>query len=354
MGSKLVEADLCGGVIQIDVGESKTPFDVHLELLCTCSPYFESQFQKRFEEAIPESFIHFPDDDPQVFAQVIMWMYRGSGALQVLENKKLDFLARLWILAEKLQMTDLENWMMAICHQRVKETPANFVGKETVSYIYAHALPESPLRRLVVDIWVRTATPEYFQKEKEGLPRQFLEEVCAELIGQRGATKLAPIQPPAPKSSSPASSRPLADHRDGSGPDRDPTETKRNAGQETMNSSKPKIQNPSEIRSNASEQTMNSSKPKIQNSTEVRRNASEDWIFSSKPKAQDPSEIRYNASEDRMNSRKLKIPHSRAKPKPRVLLPSASPELPQSPVDTQVLAESYQSECLGLVDVIKL
>ncbi|KAJ5123782.1 hypothetical protein N7448_009879 [Penicillium atrosanguineum] len=86
MRSKLVESDLSGGVIKIDVGVSKVPFDVHLELLCACSPYFESLFQQRFKQALSDEVLCFPDDDPPVFAQLILWMYRGNDSLETLKE----------------------------------------------------------------------------------------------------------------------------------------------------------------------------------------------------------------------------------------------------------------------------
>lgn len=88
-------SDLSGGAVQIDVGGTRTPFDVHLELLCTCSPYFDGLFHRRFDEAITEPVIHLPDEDPHVFAQVIMWMYRGDSSLEALGGKKTEFLVQL-------------------------------------------------------------------------------------------------------------------------------------------------------------------------------------------------------------------------------------------------------------------
>ncbi|KAJ5798384.1 uncharacterized protein N7503_007680 [Penicillium pulvis] len=173
-------SDLSGGIVQIDVGESNTPFDVHLELLCTCSSYFDNKFSSRCDEAITEPFIFFPDDDPQVFAQIILWMYRGDNSVEELKSKELDFLIRLWILAGKLEMKDLQKLVMAICEKK-----SGHMGQDTVNYIYSHTLPESQMRRLAVDIGVRSATTKDFEKEKGKFSRPFLEDLCAELIKKR-------------------------------------------------------------------------------------------------------------------------------------------------------------------------
>lgn len=166
--------------MQIDVGESNTPFDVHLELLCTCSSYFDNKFSSRCDEAVAEPFLCFPDDDPQVFAQVILWMYRGDSSVEELQSKELDFLVRFWILAGKLEMKDLQKLVMGICEKR-----SEHMSQDTVKYIYSHTLPESQMRRLAVDIGVRSTTPDDFEKEKGEFSRPFLEDLCAELIKER-------------------------------------------------------------------------------------------------------------------------------------------------------------------------
>ncbi|KAJ5381707.1 uncharacterized protein N7496_004135 [Penicillium cataractarum] len=177
--------DLSSVVVQIDVGETKTSFDVLLELLCTYSPYFDDLFFKRFEEAIAEPCIFFPDDDPQVFAQIILQMYRGESSLEALGCKKMEFLVWLWIMAVKLEMADLENLVMAICKQKADQKPTAILARDTVNHIYSHTLPQSPMRGLAVDIWARSATTKSFEEKKGGVSQPFLEDLCTELITQR-------------------------------------------------------------------------------------------------------------------------------------------------------------------------
>lgn len=179
------DRDLSGGVIKIDVGVSKVPFDVHLELLCACSPYFESLFQQRFEQALSDEVLCFPDDDPPVFAQLILWMYRGNDSLEALKGKKMDFLVRLWILASKLEMAEFQNSVIMVCTAKTDDSPTGLMSHETVRYIYSHTLPQSPLRCLAVDIWMRKSTSERFDRWQEELPRPFLEALCRGFIKER-------------------------------------------------------------------------------------------------------------------------------------------------------------------------
>lgn len=174
--------------MKIEIGVSKTPFDVHLELLCTCSPYFESLFQHRYDLVLADEVISFPTEDPQVFAQLNFWMYRGEGCIVLLEGKKVDFLTRLWILAGDFKMAKLQNSVMVVCKRKAETSPVGLMGVDTINYIYSNTLAQSPMRRLAVDIWVRSSSTECFEKRQEELPRDFLEDLCIEFIKGREST----------------------------------------------------------------------------------------------------------------------------------------------------------------------
>lgn len=154
-----------------------------MELLCSCSPYFESLFQSRYDEAITEPLV-LPDEDPQVFAQVILWMYRGDYP-EALGSKKMEFLVRLWILAGNLEMPSLQNLVMGVCVQRYNKNPMSTMDQDIVNHIYSHTLPESPMRCLAVDVWVGKVNTKTFQEKKGELSRHFLEDLCAELIKRK-------------------------------------------------------------------------------------------------------------------------------------------------------------------------
>ncbi|OQE46676.1 hypothetical protein PENCOP_c001G00955 [Penicillium coprophilum] len=191
MNSHLVKADLSGGIVKIDVGETNTPFDVHMELLCNCSPYFDNLFQRRFDQPLTEQVISFPDDDPQIFAQVILWMYRGNDSLDLVADEKLGFLVRLWILAGNFEMIDLQNQVMLVCKKRVDES-LGILGVDTINYIYSHTLPQSPMRLLAVDVWVQRSTTKGFGTRQEEVPRPFLEDLCHGFIKEREKSDLPP------------------------------------------------------------------------------------------------------------------------------------------------------------------
>ena len=173
---------LAGGITHINVGQAEIPFDVHLELLCDCSPYFDTLYNNRtVDKNTTKKPISFPDDDPAVFAELVSWMYRGELSPNL---PSIFFLFQLWVLAAELRIQDLQDLTFSHCKQKV--TPGAVFGNETVNYVYNNTLPGSPLRHLVVDIWAQNGTRERFSCHREKLPRAFLEDFCAAMIERDG------------------------------------------------------------------------------------------------------------------------------------------------------------------------
>lgn len=132
---------------------------------------------------------------------------------------------------------------MAICKQKADQKPTAVLGQDKVNYIYSHTLPQSPMRRLAVDIWARSATTKTFEKKKGGLPRPFLEELCAELITQKETTGLTTNQPLFPDPEDRYRSRywPVTDREGEVLPPREPVELRHTASRAQLESRKFKI-----------------------------------------------------------------------------------------------------------------
>ncbi|KAE8423713.1 hypothetical protein BDV36DRAFT_290379 [Aspergillus pseudocaelatus] len=170
---------LTAGIARISVGTGDTPFDVHLELLCDHSPHLDDVYADRALKPITELPIRFPDDNSDVFSVLIGWMYRGQIAVKPSPQSVL-FLIKLWILAGKFEMVELQNNVISLCKARIDD--------HTIHYVYSHTLPKSPLRLLVVDTWVRNATKSRFLG-RDNPPREFLEELCCALIEWKEGSK---------------------------------------------------------------------------------------------------------------------------------------------------------------------
>src|SRR5436853_4538728 len=102
---------LSGGIASINVGPDEVPFDAHIELLCSSSPFFEHALNGRFIEAETKT-VPLSDDDPDAFAEFLSWLYRDK----IFETNKSPGwleLSKLWILADMLGVPTLQNEVMA-------------------------------------------------------------------------------------------------------------------------------------------------------------------------------------------------------------------------------------------------
>ncbi|OJJ68869.1 hypothetical protein ASPBRDRAFT_132287 [Aspergillus brasiliensis CBS 101740] len=178
-------------MVQINVGANETPFDVHVELLCSCSPYFNSLFGNRTEEPIPSDPICFRDEDPDVFAELLAWVYYGDTPADLPSRAGIPFLLQLWILAGKYEIPRLQNQVIHLCRAAMDKNPSETLSHDNINYVYAHTLPESPLRLLLIDNWAREATQEDVMSRPKSLPYPFLEDLCRALIERKGNTNHA-------------------------------------------------------------------------------------------------------------------------------------------------------------------
>lgn len=193
---------LSAGIAHINVGPQHTPFDVHLELLCECSPYFDAVCKDRFRSGVTEGPpIIFPAEDPDVFAEIVSWMYRGALAPDLESRCQVIFLFQLWVLAGKFQISALQNSAFAMCERKIDNNRKSVLSAATVSYVYARTDPGASPRQLVVDTWAKSATVLEYARQKDTFPRDFLEDLCGKLIANMELTREpTPVEgrPPVP------------------------------------------------------------------------------------------------------------------------------------------------------------
>ncbi|KAL3457297.1 hypothetical protein BJX64DRAFT_20384 [Aspergillus heterothallicus] len=183
MAKSLGKFTLSAGIARINVGEAQTPFDVHVELLCDKSPFFNNLYRDRTVSTIPEVPISLPDADPDVFAEIISWMYQGQLNNELSYQSRLTFLFELWVLAEKFEIPALQNQVITFCKTRVEtKTNTALPTIQTIEYAYTKTKPFSPLRRFLVDVWIWRGTAVAFAKRKDDLPRAFVEDLCEALL----------------------------------------------------------------------------------------------------------------------------------------------------------------------------
>ncbi|KAF7114911.1 hypothetical protein CNMCM5793_000681 [Aspergillus hiratsukae] len=84
----------------------------------------------------------------------------------------------------QLEIPELQNAAMSLCKKRLDNKLRAVPTADTVNFVYTDTRLGSPLRRLVVDVWMRRATMQWYLVRKDELPREFLEDLCGKLIGR--------------------------------------------------------------------------------------------------------------------------------------------------------------------------
>lgn len=147
---------LSGGIASLNVGTPGTPFDVHLELLCDSSPHFNSLFNDRFA-TVPPATVRLPDDDPDTFTEFLNWVYYGTIFQNQLHPPWIE-LFRLWVLADKFEVPELQNLVVTRCKKKLDYQKNGVLATNTINYVYNNTVPGSPLRQMTVDTFAQRAT----------------------------------------------------------------------------------------------------------------------------------------------------------------------------------------------------
>ena len=137
--------------VTLIVGESQTVFQLHEKELFEVSTFFEAAFNSKFKES-SERTMTLPEDDVETFEEFAEWLYRRSYAISPasLPGPRFMALLKLFVLADKYQVTDLKNIV-------TEKMFASAKNRETVpstgeiAYAYAHTVQSSGIRRLLAD-----------------------------------------------------------------------------------------------------------------------------------------------------------------------------------------------------------
>ncbi|KAL8669248.1 MAG: hypothetical protein Q9168_006148 [Polycauliona sp. 1 TL-2023] len=167
-------------VVAVLVGPEKTPFYIHKGLLCSKSAFFRAAFEGSFREA-SEKQIYLEEENPEVFQHYAAWIYSpqlesfGGATMTGLD---MDGYCRLYLLAEKLSTDALQN--MALDKISINGI-VQFATISTIQHVYENTLPESRLRKLLVDL----QSYQYFLTPNDvNLPAEFLHQVATVCINR--------------------------------------------------------------------------------------------------------------------------------------------------------------------------
>jgi hypothetical protein len=166
-------------------------FLVHKEHACRYSPVLDKAFNSTFKEGETQTYT-MDDTTVEAFRMFVQWIYSQkfnvsvhngdtSLALQQLQNdssnhrstckKETSNLLQLWVLAEKLMVSPLQDVVMNQFNI-IRQTCAGAFGIQ-LNYIYANTSEESLLRHFAVQIVAWSPQMDY-KKLAVLYPKEFL------------------------------------------------------------------------------------------------------------------------------------------------------------------------------------
>jgi len=156
---------LVSNIIQVKVGADQQIFNVHKDLLCYYSSYFERALNGDFKEAIDKS-IELDDEDPFIFQAFVSWLYTE----RLYEDKKEPIdpksedrekrttvnlsqrqLMQIWLFGEKRGIPALQNKAINLYHQNFSES--RLLDVYLLNTVYEQTLEDSKLRKYLAALY---------------------------------------------------------------------------------------------------------------------------------------------------------------------------------------------------------
>lgn len=173
------------------VGKSEEEALVHASYLSNRPDFFKAALSKDWMES-QKRVIKLPKDDPATVAQYLDFCYttklptrRESTEDQV--ESMFIALARLYVYGERVLDSVIRDatidQLIAFSAVVNHDLPAHphCPGLEAVEIVYGGATDAAPVRRLLVDLYVRHGSKEWMQPE---LHAAFCQDVARELLGR--------------------------------------------------------------------------------------------------------------------------------------------------------------------------
>ncbi|KAF2428362.1 hypothetical protein EJ08DRAFT_699224 [Tothia fuscella] len=172
---------------RIEVGAEPVVFVVHVDLLCAQTPYFSKTLHDESSKS-DEKVIRLPDDEPETVRSIPELGLRPhrprwSPTISVCGVSQFY---KLWILADKVQISTLKNSAM----EGITSTYAQgcAVGSPSlVNLVYGKTLPRSPLRKALAFHTAAVMSEAFYSEQKSNFSSEFMEDLCQTFITLRSS-----------------------------------------------------------------------------------------------------------------------------------------------------------------------
>jgi hypothetical protein len=173
----------CSDMAEIFVGEERTRYLVHKDIVCGQSPFFSAALNGSFSEGESQQ-VELPETDAKTFDHVILWFYQNRlepTRYFFKDNKPTYFsLLDLYAIADQLDIEGLRN---AVCNRvaELAET-TNSVPTPTDTHILYEAIRDtSPLRTLIIDLFAFKKTDNLIHTHPDEWHPSFLRDLVCKL-----------------------------------------------------------------------------------------------------------------------------------------------------------------------------
>lgn len=184
--------------VAIVVGEEKRIFDVHEDLIRASSAFFDRAMAGPWKEA-QDRTVSLPDDDPEIFALYVHWLYYGTLPVCCDEpglpgNAEYLALVKAYILGDKILDYSFQNAaieaMVEKSHSTAQDGKRWYPVGEVIEFAYDHTNPSDLLRELLVDMYASYGKSGWLDEwgEQENVPQSFLLKLASRLLDTCGCT----------------------------------------------------------------------------------------------------------------------------------------------------------------------
>ncbi|CAG8954633.1 hypothetical protein HYFRA_00004553 [Hymenoscyphus fraxineus] len=144
-----LQSTLGNDVVNLYVGQTRTQFTVHKDLICNV-PWFKKAFLGGFKEQ--NGTMDMPEDSPEVVSLFVDWLYRGI-VMRLNTLSHIKSLYGFYIFADKIREVELMDQIIDAI-QDLHDTHHLLPPPRVFSHVFHHTDRTSKLRKWVLGLYI--------------------------------------------------------------------------------------------------------------------------------------------------------------------------------------------------------
>lgn len=179
--------------ITVLVGDKEKRFTVHKDVICVKSKFFRAACSKRWREG-QEKIVRLPEvRSASIFQLYMDWTYGNESGLfketyfdstTLAASDVVDRLIGLYLLGDVLDDVKLRNYTLRLMTAVIKGSRF-LLHPMQCHRVWRRTVPNSPLRKYVVDLVVTLSSPEVFRNRSAEYPMDLVLQAAIVLMERR-------------------------------------------------------------------------------------------------------------------------------------------------------------------------